>query len=167
MKRLILIRHAKSSWANPLQSDFDRPLNDRGLHDAPMMGARLKKAGVRTDLIIASTAKRAAQTAIGVAKKIGYPEEKILWREDLYHCIPSVFEEVISEVDNAVQTLLVVAHNPGISEFAAALDNTRSVHHMATCAIAGFDFGSDHWSEVRSAPKTLFIYDTPKAGDHE
>ena len=58
----MLIRHAKSSWANPLQSDYERPLNERGEHDAPMMGKRLKEAGIIPDKIIASTAKRAAQT---------------------------------------------------------------------------------------------------------
>ncbi len=166
-KRLVLIRHAKSSWANPLQSDFDRPLNERGLHDAPMMGERLKKGGIIPDLIIASTAKRAAKTATCIAARLAYPEGKIDWREDLYHCIPSVFEEIIRDVDEAVSTLFIVAHNPGISEFAALLDATHTVHHMPTCATAGFELQSDRWSDLSSLPKTLFLYDTPKAGDNE
>src|ERR1044072_742474 len=97
-RRLVMVRHAKSSWANPLQSDFERPLNDRGEHDAPMMGERLKKLGVVPDLIISSMAKRAKQTAKKVAAAVGYDANKIQWIDKLYHCIPSVFEEVLYEI---------------------------------------------------------------------
>jgi phosphohistidine phosphatase len=80
-KRIVLIRHAKSSWANPLQSDFERPLNDRGQQDAPMMGKRLKDAGIVPDKIISSTAKRASQTAKHIAKSTGYSTDDIEWHE--------------------------------------------------------------------------------------
>src|SRR2546423_519910 len=103
-KRLVLVRHAKSSWSNPLQSDYERPLNERGMRDAPEMGKRLKKAEIIPDLIIASTAKRAAETAKKVAAGVGYPEEKIQWQENLYHCISSVFDEIAREIDDKVKT---------------------------------------------------------------
>jgi phosphohistidine phosphatase len=166
VKRIVLIRHAKSSWANPLQSDFDRPLNDRGEHDAPMMGERLKKADITPDLFIASTAKRASQTARRVSKALGYDTEKIEWREELYHCVPSVFEEVIYGIDDKINTLFIVAHNPGISEFAASLDNTKAIHHMPTCAVAGFEIDIDRWTDFNLGKKKTFLYDTPKK-DHE
>ena len=166
MKRLVLIRHAKSSWANPLQSDFDRPLNDRGERDAPMMGDRLKLADVIPDLIISSTAKRASQTAKRIAKAVGYDTDEIEWLEELYHCVPAVFEEVIYAVDDEVNTLYMVAHNPSISEFAAALDNTRSIDDMPTCAVAAFKIDTDRWADFSLAKKELVFYDTPKK-DHE
>jgi phosphohistidine phosphatase len=165
-KRLVLIRHAKSSWANPLQSDFERPLNDRGLRDAPVMGERLKRAGIIPDRIIASTARRARQTAELISGSLGYALEQINWHEDLYHCIPAVFEEVIFGVDDTVDTLFVVAHNPGISEFAASLDPTRSVSHMPTCAVVGIELDAKKWSDLPLAGKRLFLYDTPKK-NHE
>src|ERR1043165_4364395 len=165
-RRLVLVRHAKSSWANPLQSDFDRPLNERGEHDAPMMGERLKKAGIIPDLIISSTAKRASQTAKKVAKGVGYDTDKIEWREDLYHCVPSVFEELIYDVDDSVNTLFIVAHNPGISEFAASLDDKKAIHHMPTCAVAGFAADIERWTDFSLATKKTFLYDTPKQ-EHE
>ncbi len=165
-KRLVLIRHAKSSWANPLQSDFERPLNDRGQHDAPMMGERLKKAGVVPDLIISSTAKRAKQTVKHIAAGVEYAHERIEWNEDLYHCVPAVFEEVIYAVDDAVDTLFVVAHNPGISEFAASLDPSRTVSDMPTCAVVGIEIDTQRWSQLPTAGKKLFLYDTPKK-NHE
>ena len=166
MKRLVLIRHAKSSWANPLQSDFDRPLNDRGERDAPAMGARLKKAGVTPDLIISSTAKRAAQTAKRIAAAVGYDAGHIQWHEELYHCVPAVFEEVIATVDDAVDTLFIFAHNPGISEFAAQLDGGRQITHMPTCAVAGFELEAGSWSDFSRSDKKTFLFDTPKK-DHE
>jgi phosphohistidine phosphatase len=165
-KRIVLIRHAKSSWANPLQSDFERPLNDRGQHDAPMMGERLKKAGIIPDRVIASTAKRAKQTAKHIAKGVGYDPEKINWHEELYHCVPAVFEEVIAAADDAEETLFIVAHNPGISAFAAELDPSKTIHHMPTCAVVGIELDITRWSDLPFAGKKLFLYDTPKK-DHE
>lgn len=162
-RRIVLIRHAKSSWANPLQSDYDRPLNDRGMHDAPMMGERLKSKGIVPDLIIASTAKRAAQTAKKIADAIGYPEDKISWQERLYHCNSSVFDEVISDLDDRIQTVCIVAHNPGISEYAGAFSSgAASIDHMPTCAIAGVEFDTDHWYEFGSAKRQVFIFDYPR-----
>lgn len=75
MKRLTLVRHAKSSWKDPSLDDFDRPLNQRGERDAPVMGRRLKARGARPSLILTSPAKRAKRTARLIAEAIGYPVE--------------------------------------------------------------------------------------------
>lgn len=163
MKRnVVLIRHAKSSWANPLQSDYDRPLNERGLRDAPMMGGRLKAKGVIPDLIIASTAKRAAKTARLIAEAVGYDPAKIEWQEKLYHCISSVFEEVITSVDDAIQTVFIVAHNPGISSFAGEASAANVITDMPTCAVAGIELEADHWYDYSSREKRVFLFDFPK-----
>jgi phosphohistidine phosphatase len=159
---LVMVRHAKSSWANPLQSDFERPLNDRGEHDAPMMGERLKKKGIIPDLIIASTAKRAKQTAKKIAKEVGYDADKIDWQEKLYHCIPSVFEEVIYDVDSPVKTVFIVAHNPGISAFVNQLSDKFSIDHMPTCGVVAAKFEADQWNEFIRVNKQVFLYDYPK-----
>ena len=161
-KRFVLIRHAKSSWANPLQSDFERPLNDRGQSDAPMMGKRLKEAGIIPDKLIASTAKRASQTANHIAKSTGYPTDQIEWHEEMYHCVSAVFEEAIYALDDAVETVFIVAHNPGITDFAAELDSTKTIHHTPTCAVVGFKVDTNRWSDFSLAGKTLFLNDTPK-----
>lgn len=161
-RTLVMIRHAKSSWANPLQSDFERPLNERGEHDAPMMGQRLKKKGIIPDLIIASTAKRAKQTAKKIAKEVGYDIEKIQWYEKLYHCIPAVFEEVIYEIDSSVKTVFIVAHNPGISSFAHQLSGKFEHDSMPTCGIVGAKFEADEWYEFSRVNKQVFLYDFPK-----
>jgi len=76
MKKIILIRHAKSAWDHPWLDDFERPLAERGLRDAPQMAASLKNRGITVDLICSSTAKRAKQTACLTAEVLGYPEKK-------------------------------------------------------------------------------------------
>lgn len=161
-RTLVMIRHAKSSWANPLQSDYERPLNDRGEHDAPMMGERLKKRNLLPDVIIASTAKRAKQTAKKIAKAVGYDEDKIVWHEKLYHCIPSVFEEVLYEVADDAKTVYIVAHNPGITEFVNELSDKFCTDNMPTCGIVGARFEAEQWNEFNRTNKEVILFDYPK-----
>lgn len=161
-RTLVMIRHAKSSWANPLQSDFERPLNERGEHDAPMMGGRLKQRNILPDLIISSTAKRAKQTAKKIAKEVGYDESAIEWHDKLYHCIPQVFEEVLYEVDDAVKTVFIVAHNPGITSFVNSLSHSFGTDNMPTCGIAAAHFNAREWNEFGKAEKKVFLFDYPK-----
>jgi phosphohistidine phosphatase len=78
MKTLLLIRHAKSSWDTPSQKDFDRPLNDRGHHDAPAMAERLLDKGIKIDAFISSTANRALTTARYFARSIMFQSTKLL-----------------------------------------------------------------------------------------
>lgn len=161
-KRLVLIRHAKSSWANPLQSDYDRPLNERGLKDAPEMGSRLRKAGFTPDLIIASTARRAAETAKRIAKEVGYPVEKIMWQEKLYHCISSVFDEVVREIPDNMRTVFLVAHNPGITDYVNELSKDFHIDNLPTCSTAGAEADIDSWFDWPMKDHHIFLIDYPK-----
>lgn len=161
-RTLVIIRHAKSSWANPLQSDFERPLNDRGEHDAPAMGERLKKLGIKPDCIISSTAKRAKQTAKRVAEGIGFDKDKIQFADKLYHCIPAVFIEVIEGIPDEVQTLFIVAHNPGITDFANELSDDFRIDNMPTCAVVGAEVEARDWSEFMNAKKKVTLFEYPK-----
>lgn len=163
MKRtLIMIRHAKSSWANPLQSDFDRPLNERGSTDAPMMGIRLKKIGCKPDLIISSTAKRTKETAQHLAKQLGYTVDDIRWEEKLYHCIPSVLEETLYEVADTVKTVMIVAHNPGITEFVNQLSSDFAIGNMPTCGVVSATFEAERWEDFPLVKKKVILFDYPK-----
>jgi phosphohistidine phosphatase len=166
MRTLVMIRHAKSSWANPLQSDFERPLNDRGKKDAPEMGEKLKKMGIIPDLIIASTAKRTKQTAKKIAEEIGYNPDDIRWEEKLYHCIPSVLEEVLYEVADRIKTVFIVAHNPGITDFVNQLSPRFSIENMPTCGIVGARFKADEWNNFSISEREVFLYEYPGKDDN-
>lgn len=160
-----MIRHAKSSWANPLQSDFERPLNDRGEKDAPLMGKRLKKAGITPDLVIASTAKRTRQTAEIIAKATGYPKDNIRWEEKLYHCVPAVYEDLMYEIGPEIKTLFIVGHNPGITEFVNQMSRDFYTGNMPTCGVAGAEFEADDWGMFAESQRALFLFDYPKNED--
>lgn len=163
-RTLVMIRHAKSSWANPLQSDFERPLNSRGETDAPCMGEKLKKANILPDLIISSSAKRTKQTAKRIAKAVGYDIERIKWEEKLYHCIPAVFEEVIYEISDSVKTLFIIAHNPGITEFVNQLAPDFSIANMPTCGIVAAHVATlgQGWNSFPLAKREVFLFEHPK-----
>lgn len=158
---LVMIRHAKSSWANPLQSDFERPLNDRGKKEAPEMAHKLKQAGIMPDLVICSTAKRTRQTAKRICEVLGYELAKVRWEEKLYHCIPSVFEELLYEVGEKVKTVFIIAHNPGITEFVNQLSPSFSIDNMPTCGIACARFDAAEWNLFSTEKKEVFLFEYP------
>ena len=128
------------------------------------MGERLKKLQVIPDLIISSTAKRAKQTAKKIAAAIGYDESRIQWYDKLYHCIPQVFEETIYEVDDTVNTVFIVAHNPGITQFANELSPRFNTDNMPTCAVVGARMKLEHWTMFANCTKEVFLFDCPKKG---
>ncbi|PSK94646.1 SixA phosphatase family protein [Taibaiella chishuiensis] len=162
-RTLLLVRHAKSDWNNPGQQDYDRPLNARGQRDAPEMGARLKTMGIMPDLIIASTANRAAATARLIAAALGYAEDRIRWEDKLYHAPPSVFEAVMaSGIDSSVKTLMMVAHNPGITDFANQITEKFSIDNMPTCSIVAVKAITPDWESFTSAGPGLLFFDYPK-----
>ncbi|MES2701131.1 MAG: histidine phosphatase family protein [Bacteroidota bacterium] len=161
-RTLVMIRHAKSSWSNPLQSDYERPLNERGKQDAPDMGKRLKEAGVIPDLIIASSAKRTRQTAKRIAHEVGYNPDDIQFEDKLYHCIPSIFEELIYEVKDKMKTIFIIAHNPGITDFVNQLSGSFQVDNMPTCGIVAARMELGEWNSFPLAQKDVFLFDYPK-----
>lgn len=162
LKTLVLIRHAKSSWAEPLQADYDRPLNERGRTDAPAMGERLKKLGLKPDLIVSSTAKRAAQTAKRNAEGVGYDEQKIQWVEKLYHASPATLEDVVAGLEDNVQTVFLVSHNNGLTHYANSLSPQFSTDNIPTTGCVGCRTEIQSWSDFPAANKTVFLYEYPK-----
>lgn len=163
MKTLILLRHAKSSWGNATLGDHDRPLNARGKHDAPRMGRLLVDQDLIPDLIVSSTAVRAADTADLVALAAGY-EAEIVYTGRLYHAAPETYLELASELSDQVNTVLMVGHNPGIEELVEELSGYGE--HMPTAAMIVFEVGIESWRELSAeSPFKLVNLWVPKALD--
>lgn len=156
MKRLILVRHAKSDWPEDTD-DFDRPLADRGLRDAPKMARHLKESGIQIDKLVTSPARRAATTA-----KFFNEEYKIELQEDqqLYHPQEQSFLSVIISLDNDLETVALFSHNNGISNFANSM--SEDIFHFPTCGVAGFDADCDSWDAFEEAEKKLVFFYEPK-----
>lgn len=162
MKHLLIVRHAKSSWDDPSQSDFDRPLNERGKRDSPQMARRLLAKSITIDAFLSSPAKRAHKTAALFAAEYNYDKENILLIPELYHAAPANFFQVIAHAPAAANTLAVFSHNPGITEFVNMLTEVR-IDDMPTCAIFGVQIVTQSWTHFQEAPKTFWFFDYPKS----
>lgn len=161
MKQLLLVRHAKSSWADFSVKDFDRPLNDRGKKDAPEMAKRLIDKDITIDAFIASPAKRARKTAEIFIKEYKKEKGDILLFEELYLATPSVFFGVISKTDDKFKTIAVFSHNEGITEFANNLTDTK-IDDIPTCGIFAIKIKTKHWADFKDADKEFWFFDSPK-----
>jgi phosphohistidine phosphatase len=164
MKTLILVRHAKSSWDDAGMKDFDRPLNGRGKKDAPEMAGRLREKDISIDLFVSSPAKRARKTARIFAEAFKKEKEDIRLIDELYLATASVFEKVISDLDDKYNRVVIFSHNPGITEFASSLTNVR-IDNMPTCAMFGVNVDAKSWSEFETAQKNFLFFDYPKNPD--
>ncbi len=158
-KQLLLIRHAKSDWNNPALSDFDRPLNERGKHDAPLMGARLRNAGIKIERLLSSPAQRARSTAERIASAVGFAAQDIDWMTELYLASPGEILTTIQNIPEHINSIALVAHNPGISELAEALSGS-CIGNIPTCGIVHLHSDSENWS--LGSPFTLMDFDYPK-----
>lgn len=161
MKTLYVMRHAKSSWADPLLPDFDRPLNERGKADAPEMGKRLKKKGIHPDLIISSPARRAFKTAQKVAKAIDYPKNKILTDKMLYLAGASAILAVVKETADTVNSLMIFGHNPGWTDFVNEMTGSH-IDNIPTAGIAAIQFDVNSWEDIGKNKGKLLLFDYPK-----
>lgn len=161
MKRITLLRHAKSSWDDPGLSDFDRPLNPRGRRNAPEMGRRLKARDQVPDLLISSPALRAVTTARMVAREMGFPEGRIIEEPSLYHASEGRIMAIVNSLESLAGHLMLVGHNPGFSDFANCLSEAR-IDNLPTAAIFCVDFDVDDWSEVVPGEGRFVYFDYPK-----
>jgi len=150
MKRLILLRHAKAERSAPSGRDFDRPLSPRGLEDAARVGRVLAAAGLIPDVVLVSAAVRTAQTWAQASPAL--PDAKVQIRQDLYNA-PSERLQAVAEAERDAQTVMVIAHNPGIGALAyelaasATLAEAGLKHDLEqgfpTAAAAAFELGDD------------------------
>jgi phosphohistidine phosphatase len=136
MKTIYLIRHAKSDWGADVD-DFDRPLNDRGKRDAPVMARRLKLRNVDIDAFVSSPAKRALKTAKIFAAEFSLQHEQIVQIPELYMAPAATFYSVLESLDNSLSSVLIFSHNNGITEFANSLGIAR-IDNMPTCSVFAF-----------------------------
>lgn len=160
MKKLILVRHAKSSWDDPALPDHDRPLNDRGQRDAPKMGERLAKRGVLPDLILSSSAVRALTTAQIIAEKIGYDRKAIVVDRRIYGAQVSTLLYLIQELDDAHKQVMLFGHNPELTELAHRFSD--DIEDMPTCAVVELTFDVKRWVDVVDSKPVEVRFDAPK-----
>jgi phosphohistidine phosphatase len=161
MKMLYVIRHAKSSWDDPLLDDFDRPLNKRGERDAPRMGKRLKEKHVVPDLMLTSPANRASTTCREIANVLEYSQEKIKTDRSLYHAEDEEILKIIKNISDKHNVVLIFGHNPGLTEFVNRLTDTF-IDNIPTCGIAACSLEITSWKDADWKKANVDFFDYPK-----
>jgi phosphohistidine phosphatase len=159
MKRLILTRHAKSSWSNSELRDFDRPLNERGRLSAPFMAKKLLERQLIPDAIVTSPAIRAWQTTLGFEQGFGRDME-IISNERIYEARKQELMLVVNTLPEKFYTVMLVGHNPGMSDFVDYLTGTTL--ELVTCAQVCIRFDVSQWSEIGPDSGILEWHDYPR-----
>ena len=161
MKQLLVIRHAKSSWDNPDLQDNERPLNKRGLEDAPLMANVLRTHNFSLDKIFSSSALRAKMTTEIFAKELKIPESMIEYTDELYNASRREILNFIKRLDDKYQSIAIVGHNPGLTDLVHFLLYDFD-YELPTCAVVGIDLDLEKWSDIKSGTGSLKFFEYPK-----
>ena len=147
MKTIYFIRHAKSSWKDASLRDFDRPLNKRGLRDAPFMANLLKEKGIQPDAIVSSPANRAYTTATYFAKALNIEVDDIIKEEGIYEAYYTTVLTIIQKQSDQFNTLLVFGHNPAFTNLANSFTGNY-IDNVPTCGIIEVAATINKWADL-------------------
>ncbi|MBL7005306.1 MAG: histidine phosphatase family protein [Gammaproteobacteria bacterium] len=161
MKTLFLIRHAKSNWSDPTLSDFERPLNKRGLKNAPVMAARLAECDDVPELIISSSAVRAKMTAQFFANALDDRGVKLTEENLLYSAGTTQLNHYVQSLDDSINNIAIVAHNPTLTWYANQMAQT-DIFNMPTCSVITIRCNTKHWNKISSVKCSCINYMYPK-----
>ena len=163
MKRtLIVMRHAKTEEQQAGQKDFERNLVERGKNDALAMASILKEKAFIPNIIITSSANRTVQTAKIVAKELNYSNEKLIVLDRLYLADSRTLSEEVDYLDDTIQCCCIIAHNPGISEFAFDINRAAISEALPTAAFVVYSFVADTWQDLLLTKNKIELYEYPK-----
>lgn len=168
MLTLSLLRHAKSSWKNPALPDRERPLNARGMSDAPVLGRAMSERGIDPDLVLCSTARRTVDTLALVLPELKV-EPKIIYDDALYHATTAEMLEMLRGLQPGTSRVLLVGHNPEIQALALELVGSgphepreRLAEKFPTAGLAVINFTAGLWSSIDVGSGSLAAFVTPR-----
>ena len=159
MKTLLIMRHAKSAYPAQIASDFDRPLNKRGIKDVPRMARALGTTTLIPDRILSSPARRARQTSEGLATGLG-TSKAVLFDERLYLATPPNLAAATAELPDGCATALVVAHNPGLEEWVQQLCSCHL--YLPTAGLVALHLDISKWDQIQTARGQLQWFIIPR-----
>jgi phosphohistidine phosphatase len=169
MKKILLLRHAKSAWNDARLADHDRPLNRRGERAAKAMADHVLHSGYRPDLILCSTALRTRQTMAPLVKRFGLPGPSVALESDLYLASEGHLLERLREIPDEVGAVLLVGHNDGIWQLAEALVGSGPTEALAslhdkfpTGSLAVFHVPAGHWRDLAAGSGELLAFVRPR-----
>ena len=158
MKKLFLIRHAKSSWKKHQLNDFDRPLNKRGFQNAPFMGKILASKNITVDTILSSPALRAKTTAQLIAKELGITD--IVYKDLIYEASVENLLHLIKQCNNKDNTVVLIGHNPSLNLLASYWVDFND--NIPTCGILEFECNTHKWENISKNNVKFVSFEYPK-----
>jgi len=161
MKTVFFIRHAKSSWDDPSLRDIDRPLNPRGLRDAPFMAKLVRGKNPDLDKIISSPANRAFTTASFFAKEFGIGEAEIVVKKEIYEAFTADVTTIIQNLTVDINTILIFGHNPTFTSL-TNLFSKDYIPNVPTCGVAKVTANVADWKQFNEQTGQLVDYMIPK-----
>lgn len=160
-KEIILVRHGKAVTPDSFTRDIDRVLTDRGINDGYKIGERLKEEGINPQLVLSSPAARASHTAFILSRVLNTGTDKIKIVKNLFHCSEDIFLNEIYALDNKLESVLISAHNPGITDL--AYDLTRGeTSFLPTTGVAVIRYDISKWTEISGAKPVYTLILKPK-----
>lgn len=166
MKKVILVRHGKSSWADPNLEDHDRPLAPRGIAAAPVIAAWLEARGHRPDAVLCSSSRRTRQTHARMAEAMSLPDPLI--EPELYHASPAGLRARLRSLDPKIGTVMVIGHQPGLGGLARKLARApvrsrcaRAFEHFPTAAAAVLTL-EEPWPHLEFGAATFVDFAKPR-----
>lgn len=171
MKKLTLLRHAKSTWDDPVARDFDRPLNRRGRKAARAVGAEMRRLGLEFDAAIASPAVRVKETLADVEQGYGRPLGAD-YDKRVYLATTDTLIDIVRSADDSAERLLLVGHNPGLESLAIELTSGSGLRDEVaikypTGALAEIELPAEEWADVRPGTGRLVRFIRPRDLDPE
>lgn len=163
---LILVRHAKSSWADAGLPDHERPLNARGRRDAPRMARRLAERGPHPRKILTSSAARALATAMTFASELDLDDPAVVVKPEIYGAGVTEIVDLIRGLDDELECVMVVGHNPTFSALVDRLTGRTDVGNVPTCGVVTLELGTRPWAGVTESTLLLADFDFPKKDSH-
>lgn len=162
MKTLYIVRHAKSSWREIDLADIDRPLKERGVNDAIKVGERLKERNIIPDLIFSSNAIRALHTAMIIARHLEFPFQRLITRKEIYASTKESLFHFIGEVNNQYDTIMVVGHDPTLTNFINHFLQNQQLDKIPTSAVVELKIIANSWQEIKKASTETISQILPK-----
>jgi len=159
MKKLYIVRHAKSSWKYKQVNDMDRPLKQRGITDAHLIAKQLASSIKKPDLFITSSANRALHTALIFCDTFSYPLNNLQIKKQLYSFNDAYLTKTIQGLDNRFDSVIVFSHDHGINSFVNTFGD-KPIAHVPTCGVIGIQFNETHWKNIQQG--TTFLTAFPK-----
>lgn len=174
MKRLTLLRHAKSSWDDPVTRDFDRPLNEKGKRAAAVMGKFIKRSEIAFDQVLASPAQRVIETLEHFEAASGLDFEP-QWDRKIYLASSVTLMDVLRGADPQAEHVLMVGHNPGLEDLifdlvphdSASEERSAVEIKYPTAALAELSLNIDNWSDIKDGCATFNRFTRPRDLDPE